>query len=44
MEGWWKIKYHPRTKADEDWPTALEAEEDVKISTAALRLGFSPKG
>jgi hypothetical protein len=47
MEGRWEIKYHPRTKADEDWPTALKAEEDVRVSTAAeaeepaaLRLGF----
>jgi hypothetical protein len=51
MDGRWEIKYHQRTKADEDWPTALEAEEDVKVSTAAeaeepspapadLRLGF----
>jgi hypothetical protein len=35
MEGRWEIKYHPRTKADEDWPTALEAEEDVRVSMAA---------
>jgi hypothetical protein len=49
MEGGWEIKYHPRTKTDEHWPTALEAEEDVRVSTAAeaeepapdaLRLGF----
>jgi hypothetical protein len=51
MEGRWEIKYHPRTKADEDWPTALEAEEDVRVSmaaeaeepappSAALQLGF----
>jgi hypothetical protein len=35
MEGRWEIKYHPRTKADEDWPAALEVEEDVRVSTAA---------
>jgi hypothetical protein len=42
MEGRWQIKYHPRTKT-----TALEAEEDIRVSTAAeaeehaaLRLGF----
>jgi hypothetical protein len=51
MEGRWEIKYHSWTKADEDWPMALEAEEDVRVSTAAeveeptsaptaLRLGF----
>jgi len=51
MEGRWEIKYHPRTKTDEDWPKALEAEEDVRVSTAAeaeepapapaaLQLGF----
>jgi hypothetical protein len=49
LEGRWEIKYHPQTKADEDWPTALEAEEDVRVSTAAeaeepapaaLQLGF----
>jgi hypothetical protein len=34
MEGRWEIKYHPWTKTDEDWPTALEAEEDVMVSTA----------
>jgi hypothetical protein len=42
-------KYNLRTKTDEDWPTALEAEEDVRVSTVAeaeepaltaLRLGF----
>jgi hypothetical protein len=31
--GRWEIKYHPRTKTDEDWPTALQAEEDVRVST-----------
>jgi hypothetical protein len=35
MESRWEIKYHPRTKAHEDWPTALEAEEDVRVSMAA---------
>jgi hypothetical protein len=35
MEGGWEIKYHPQTKTDEDWPTALEVEEDVRVSTAA---------
>jgi hypothetical protein len=49
MEGRWKIKYHLRTKTDEDWPAALEAEEDIRALTAAeakgpapaaLRLGF----
>jgi hypothetical protein len=34
MEGRWEIKYHLLTKTDEDWPTALEAEEDVRVSTA----------
>jgi hypothetical protein len=34
MEGRWQIKYHPRTKTNEDLPTALEAEEDVRVSTA----------
>jgi hypothetical protein len=34
IEGRWEIKYHLRTKADEDWPTALEAEEDIRVSTA----------
>jgi hypothetical protein len=49
MDGRWEIKYHPRSKTDEDWPTVLEAEDDVRVSTAAgmeepapaaLRLGF----
>jgi hypothetical protein len=35
MEGRWEIKYHLRTKTDEGWPMALEAEEDVRVSTAA---------
>jgi hypothetical protein len=41
MEGRWEIKYHPRTKADEDWPTALEAE-DVRVSTAAEAVEPAP--
>jgi hypothetical protein len=34
MESRWEIKRHPRTKTDDDWPPALEAEEDVRVSTA----------
>jgi hypothetical protein len=32
MEGRWEIKYHPRTKADEDCPTTLEPEEDEGLN------------
>jgi hypothetical protein len=50
MEDRWEIKYHPWDKTDEDWPAALEAEEHVRVSTAAepepaaLQLGFRQKG